>query len=279
MKSKSKTLFQLLNESGLFILENNEVYTLEEKWIYINGEKSIYKVRNNGEVLSMYDHNGLRDKPLSMSGGLDKNGYHIISLTHKKKKYTRKVHRLVAEAFIPNPDNKPEVNHINGNKIDNRICNLEWVTTEENTQLASINGLRQGSLSPEIVEYVCVLLSSNMYSIEKISYLSGIDVKNIQKILNKKTWKNISDRFDVSNYDKNKFSKDKRMISKIRYTKTQIHEICKYLQNSNLSFSEIAGKTKTSTNVVSRIYHHKEHLAISKNYDFFNYQKKINQFE
>ena len=69
------------------------------------------------------------------------NGYQIINVFVDGKHHTGLVHRLVASAFIPNPDQKKEVNHIDGNKQNNNISNLEWVTPRENIAHARMNGL------------------------------------------------------------------------------------------------------------------------------------------
>ena len=77
----------------------------------------------------------------------ERKGYMSVDLYEAGQRTTRPIHRLVAEAFIPNPDNKPEVNHIDGNKHNNAVHNLEWVTHEENCRHAWDAGLSTPSRS------------------------------------------------------------------------------------------------------------------------------------
>lgn len=71
----------------------------------------------------------------------DNVGYLQVKLSKNGKWYYKRVHRLVAEAFIPNPDNLPQVNHIDGDKINNDISNLEWISNKDNTQHGYDNNL------------------------------------------------------------------------------------------------------------------------------------------
>lgn len=119
---------------------------VQEVWKDVVGYEGLYQVSNLGRVKSLdrqiIRSNGtgyfVKEKILKSSL---RNGYPCVSLHSDKgrKKYT---HRLIAEAFIPNPKNKPEVNHINGIKNDNRIKNLEWATYSENIKHAYNTGLR-----------------------------------------------------------------------------------------------------------------------------------------
>jgi hypothetical protein len=86
-----------------------------------------YSISNLGTV-----KNNLRN--MTMKCSFDTSGYKHCSMTNKGKKITRKLHRLIAEAFIPNPENKECIDHINGIRTDNRIENLRWATRSENSQ-------------------------------------------------------------------------------------------------------------------------------------------------
>lgn len=113
----------------------------------ISGFES-YAITIKGDVYRIsYDDKSnyhKRTLPHKLTPTLDKYGYLKIKLSIKGKTYYRTIHRLVAETFIPNPNNLPQVNHIDGNKLNNDVSNLEWVTPKENTLHAYLTGLHKG---------------------------------------------------------------------------------------------------------------------------------------
>lgn len=111
-----------------------------EEWQDIKGFEGLYQVSNFGRVKSLKYNKTEREKILSLSS----NGYGYLNCGLHKNKKTKlvRVHRLVAEAFIPNINNYREVNHIDGDKTNNRVDNLEWCTRSENMKHAYDNKLK-----------------------------------------------------------------------------------------------------------------------------------------
>lgn len=110
----------------------------------------LYYITTTGDVFSRNFHNTGRIRKLKKR--LSCYGYYDVALYKEKKATHKLVHRLVAEAFIPNPENKPEVNHKNGIKTDNTVNNLEWCSTQENIR-HSYNVLKRKANMPWLNKY------------------------------------------------------------------------------------------------------------------------------
>ena len=113
----------------------------QEQWKPIQEFNGEYEVSNLGRVRSMKQYGGQIGRIMPQTK--QHHGYHAVMFWMNNKAYCRKVHRLVAEAFIQNPDNLKEVNHIDGNHDNNQVSNLEWITHQANVQHSFDTGIKQ----------------------------------------------------------------------------------------------------------------------------------------
>lgn len=135
-----------------------------------------------------------------------KKGYLIVDLRINGKRKIMSVHRLVALAYIPNPQNKPQINHIDGNKENNNVYNLEWCTNTENQLHAFKNGLQKGNfkhpnskLTLEQVLYIknnCVV-GSKENGVQTIAKRFGVNSGTVKQIIQGKSYKYID---NTTNY-------------------------------------------------------------------------------
>ncbi len=148
---------------------------------HINGFED-YLIFPTGKVYSL-------KRKKYLSPGINK-GYYQVCLYKLGIRFNKSIARLVAEAFIPNPDNKPQVNHKNGIKANNNVSNLEWSTCSENHLHAFANGLNKHSPnanSPKVPVRVYNYKTGKFLSIQPSSYdaarMYGIFQGNISSVL------------------------------------------------------------------------------------------------
>ena len=118
-----------------------------EIWKDVKGFEEYYQVSETGKIRrkkgkTIYKDGRVADfSQTILKQSENKKGYFKVYLSKNSKKYIKTVHRIVAETFIPNPKNKKTVNHIDCNKKNNKIENLEWLTNKENMRHAFDNGI------------------------------------------------------------------------------------------------------------------------------------------
>ena len=150
---------------------------MEEIWKDIKDYEGLYQVSSFGRVKSFYTNRILK-------GSEDSWGYLQVKLYKNGIKSNKKMHRLVAQSFIPNPENKPEVNHIDENKTNNKLSNLEWSTAKENSN----HGTRTERMAktrsiPIIATNIKTGESQEFYGAAECARQSGLDNSHIAKVL------------------------------------------------------------------------------------------------
>jgi hypothetical protein len=109
---------------------------MKAKDVPIKGFERYYKITDNGKVISLGEKSNHKEE-IILKPSVDKNGYLRVKLQHNKIKKYISIHRLVAMAFIPNPNKKPIVNHIDRDVKNNNVSNLEWVDNYGNYKHSS----------------------------------------------------------------------------------------------------------------------------------------------
>jgi len=223
------------------------------KPIMIDGKDSGYKISNIGTAV---DSNNNELKYYQNSSGYLVIWIHIKG---KRNNVPKSIHRLVAESFIPNPDNKSEVNHINCKQNMNWVGNLEWVTHEENirymincgNQVIGMNH-KNSKFTDEQIHLVCKMLENPNNDIKTISEKTKVSLRTIQNIRFYNGWNHISGLYNInrSKYVKGpKFSYVSKIISDMVNNGKTNSEIRNKLHELGLDLNI------TSKSISDRIYH------------------------
>lgn len=229
------------------------LFTDLEIWKPVKGFEGKYEVSNLGQVKSLartrLSKGGtiakMQERLLSQKTTWD--GYKTLNLSQDSKKKHYSVHRLVAENFIPNPDNLPTVNHKDGDKSNNAVSNLEWASHSDQMNHAFANNLleRRGppkftkAFKKEIQEYIS---SNPELSLNQVADLFGTSQRTVLRIKQE----GVIPRTTV------RVLKSGQRIKEDILTKEQVAEI-KYLRNQGWTLVRLAEKFNRGTSQIHRI--------------------------
>ena len=250
----------------------NEALEEWRKIYWINDELTKYSISNSGKVRN--DKNGKILKTNFYEG------YERVDLTHDDVQKQFFIHRLVAMAFIPNPENKPEVNHKDGDKSNNYDWNLEWSTRSENMIHAYDTGLMDKMnktyvrLTKQQIIEICKLLEENQLSLVQIAEKVGTNRTAVADILNGKRHTDISFKFNLDKYEiKTDFSQFGLDNGKTKFTDEEVENICKMIDSGKYSLPEISKNTGITYQTVRNIYYGTCRRNISSKYNFMKTDK------
>ena len=233
----------------------------DEIWKDIKDFEGLYQISTYGRIKSLPKQQGRRiTKEKIMAQRVNRKGYHHACLTRDMKQIYKYAHRLVADAFIPNPLNLPFVNHIDGNKLNNNTENLEWISHRDNILHGWENGLMENVRKAPAIQFghKCKLI--NIKNNETFAFKS---YKELSRFLGfNETWLSNSLR-QCSDYENTCYKKGYRieLITnrkggkgtkyKIRNINNNevisfnsAHELCKYLNKTTgwLNYSKQVNK-------------------------------------
>ena len=179
---------------------------MKELWLPINGYEGLYSISSLGRVKSfdrvLITRGGgtYVKKGRILKGAFTTKGYMFVTLAVNKRNKIHSIHRMVAAAFIENPQKLPQVNHKDGVKTNNKADNLEWCDNNYNQRHAIENGLNNqakgencgtSKFTEKTVLDIRAMYATNKYSKSEIGRIFGISKSNTIHIINRKGWEHI----------------------------------------------------------------------------------------
>ena len=259
-------------------MSKNKLTKFEKKildsWkpIMINGIYTSYEISDIGQVINTKTNT-------IKSQLVDKNGYRSVHLYINGKRYSKFIHQLVAQAFIPNPENKPYVNHINPDPSKNTVDNLEWCTQKENIQHCIDLGRKLtgddcsfAKYSENQIRHVCKLLEEDKSSISEISKITNVHNAIIWNIKANISWKHISKDYKISPPISDRKGEEHHSA---KCTDDQIRRVCKMLENPKIPFIRIIEEVGVTKSLINNVVQKKAWVHISSEYTIPERERSI----